>query len=301
LGELGPHLGDTPWAELSKPKRKREWLRLCLLVVRRLERLLVELKRQRRAHEMLSHSSDTGESRLGHAPASTERKTDSYMDKLKEMRRDSKNRLRRLSMCARLNHIAPPAGVKSDNPATDLKAKKRTRRNPARRLSMQATKPTAPPSASIAVTRRGRYTGDYRKFADERPLSRPLYQHPLVRKITSQKVRRVLGRPAFRLLLMRSSEVVDQEHVTKSTERTQQHTKRQELRSQRRMRLLSIRMAWYRQSQEKTSIGDDLWQRAQEEQHSAPRKDDLWAWPRLAQRQRELLADEVEAFVRGRQ
>jgi hypothetical protein len=220
---------------------------------------------------------------------------------LRSARPTATNRLRRLSMCARLNHIAPPAGVKSDNPATDLKAKKRTRRNPARRLSMQATKPTAPPSASIAVTRRGRYTGDYRKFADERPLSRPLYQHPLVRKITSQKVRRVLGRPAFRLLLMRSSEVVDQEHVTKSTERTQQHTKRQELRSQRRMRLLSIRMAWYRQSQEKTSIGDDLWQRAQEEQHSAPRKDDLWAWPRLAQRQRELLADEVEAFVRGRQ
>jgi hypothetical protein len=257
FGELEPYLGRIPWAELSKPQRKREWLRLCLLVVRRLDRLLIELKGQRRAHQTLSTISDTAGSRLDHVPASTERKTDSYMDK-------------------RMNHIAAPVGFKSDNPTT-------------------------PPSANIAAARRRRYTGDHRKLANERSLPRPLHPQPLVRKTTSQEVRRVLGRPASRLLLMRSSEVADQEYFAKITERTQQHTKRQDLRSQRRMRLLSVRMAWHRQSQEKTSIGDDLWQRAQEEQDSAPRKDDLWAWPRLAQRQRELLADEVEAFVRGRQ
>jgi hypothetical protein len=302
LVELEPHLGSIPWAELPKPRRKREWLRLCLLVVRRLDRLLVELKEQRRAHGPLFHSSDTAGLLLDHVSAPTERKADSHMDNLVDARRNGKSRARRLSMRARLDHIAPPVECKDDNSVVDLEAKKRNRRNRARRLSMQATKTAEFPSTSMATPRIRRYPGDGKTFANKRPLSRPPHRQPLVRKTSSQQVRKILGvgnRP-FHLLFMRSKDDVDQEHAAKITERTQQHTKRQELRSKQRIRLLSMREAWHRRSQEEASIGDDLWQHSQEDQHSAHRKDDLWAWPRLAQRQRDLLADEVEAFVRGR-
>lgn len=303
MGELEPHLGSIPWAELPKPRRKREWLRLCLLVVRRLDRLLVELKEQRRAHGPLFHSSDTVGSHLDHVPASTERKADSYMDKLREMKRNGRSRARRLSMRTRLDRIAPSVECKGDNSVTDLEAKKRNKRNRARRLSMQATKTADSPSASMAAPRRRRYRGDHRKFTNKRPLSRPPHRQPLARKTTSQQVRKILGagnRP-FHLIFIRSNDDVGREHAAKVTERTQQHTKRQELRSLQRMRLFSMREAWQRRSEEKSSIGDDLWQHSQEDQHSASHKDDLWAWPRLAQRQRDLLANEVEAFVRGRQ
>jgi hypothetical protein len=303
LGELEPHLESIPWAELPKSRRKREWLRLCLFVVRRLDRLLVELKGQRRAHEPLLPHSDPGGSHLDHVPAPTERKADSYMDKLRETRRNGKSRARRLSMRARLDHIAPSVECKGDNSVIDMEASKRTRRNPARRVSMQASETADSPSASMADPRQRRYPGDHGEFAKKRPSSRPLHQQPLARKTTSQQVHKILGagnRP-FHPLYMRSNDDVDREHAAKVTERTQQHINRQELRSKQRMRLFSKREAWLRQSQEKSSIGDVLWQNSQEDQHSAPRKDDLWAWPRLAQRQRDLLADEVEAFVRGRQ
>jgi hypothetical protein len=303
LGELEPHLDGIPWAELPKSRRKREWIRLCLLVVKRLDRLLVELKEQRRAHGPLFHSSDTAGSLLDHVPAPTERKADSHMDKLREMKKNGKSRADRLSMRARLDHIVPSVECKGDNSVIDLEAKKGTRSNPARRVSMQATKVAEFPSASMAAPHKRRYPGDHSEIAKKRPVSRPPHWQPLVRKRTPQQVPKTLGagnRP-FHPLYMRSNDDVDREHAAKVTERTQQHINRQELRSKQRMRLFSMREAWLRQSQEKASIGDDLWQNSQEDQHSAPRKDDMWAWPRLAQRQRDLLADEVEAFVRGRQ
>lgn len=104
------------------------------------------------------------------------------------------------------------------------------------------------------------------------------------------------------------------------TERRQRHVDRQKFRSRRRIRQYSARMAWVRNNQERESAGADLWQQQQapedqvhdesagsdlgQQQQSledrvvrTPRKD-LSAWPRLEARQRRILAEDVEAFVR---
>jgi hypothetical protein len=56
-------------------------------------------------------------------------------------------------------------------------------------------------------------------------------------------------------------------------------------------------MEWNRQEAEKTAASDELWQQAQEPQHSDSQRGN--AWP-LAKWQKEQLADEVQAFVRGK-
>lgn len=65
------------------------------------------------------------------------------------------------------------------------------------------------------------------------------------------------------------------------------------------MQALAMRMTWLRRSQDIANESDDIWSLAQEREMPVPSKEDLMAWPRLAQRQRELLADNVQAFVRG--
>jgi hypothetical protein len=111
------------------------------------------------------------------------------------------------------------------------------------------------------------------------------------------------GQRPLRIRRLAINEAVEkrrlEERLAAITERTQEHTKRQQLRSQRRMHNLCTRMAWNRQQEEKTAAGDDLWQQAQETQHAGSQQGDVSAWP-LAQWQREQLANEVQAFARGR-
>ena len=72
----------------------------------------------------------------------------------------------------------------------------------------------------------------------------------------------------------------------------------QRRRSQRRAHWLRIRMEWARKVDEKNAASADLWQFAQEDDGSRRPGRDLSAWPRLAQREREQLAQEVEDFAR---
>jgi hypothetical protein len=76
------------------------------------------------------------------------------------------------------------------------------------------------------------------------------------------------------------------------------HIRAQRRRSQRRAHLLSIRMEWARKMDEETAASADLWQFAREDDGSRRPGRDLSAWPRLAQREREQLAQEVEEFVK---
>jgi hypothetical protein len=76
------------------------------------------------------------------------------------------------------------------------------------------------------------------------------------------------------------------------------HIRSQRRRSQRRARLLEIRMQWARRREERSAARDDLWQFAQEDESPTKPDRDLFAWPRLAQREREQLAQEVESFAR---
>ncbi|KAM0720008.1 hypothetical protein Q7P37_004143 [Cladosporium fusiforme] len=83
-------------------------------------------------------------------------------------------------------------------------------------------------------------------------------------------------------------------------ERRQRHVDRQKLRSQRRARLFSSRMEWARRRGERDSAGADLWQQAQMDHSLSDSRDhDFSAWPRLAKKQSDKLAQEVEAFVHG--
>jgi len=81
-------------------------------------------------------------------------------------------------------------------------------------------------------------------------------------------------------------------------ERTLRHIRVQRRRSQRRARLLEIRMQWARKRDDEIAASEDLWQFAHEDESSRRPDRDLSAWPRLAQRQREQLAEEVDAFGR---
>ena len=262
-GELKPKIESTDWVKLSRSQRKTEWLRLCLSAVKRLERLLVELKTERRTEHGPFYSLETSVSQQ--SPSSL------------------------------------PAKSKADSRVGDLSMKRQNRRNRARRLAASAIK------IGTAISSKGR------KVNTDLPLVNPHSPEQ--------------GRPAFRIRRLRVSEAVDQkrlalrnseqrplrirrlgmnEAVEKKrlearlaaiTERTQQHTKRQQLRSQRRMQIMCMRMEWNRQQQEKTEAGDDLWQQAQKPQHGSSQQGN--AWP-MAKWQREQLADEVQAFVRGK-
>lgn len=76
------------------------------------------------------------------------------------------------------------------------------------------------------------------------------------------------------------------------------HIRAQRRRSQRRAHLLSIRMEWARKMDEQTAASADLWQFSHEDDGSRRPGRDLSAWPRLAQRERNQLAQEVEEFVK---
>ena len=234
VGELKPGIESTEWAVLSRSQRKREWLRLCLIVVKRAERLLVELKSERRIEE---------EEALG------------------------------FTNTTRLQRSLSPSP-----PRTSMSKK-------VRKIKV------GPPSADSRIRRRKQLSFRVRRLR----ISAAVQQKHLAVRAIEQ--------PIFRFRRLSIDDAVGKRRLATRlaaiTERTQQHTERQRLRSQRRMKLLCTRMEWHRQYQEKTVAGDDLWGQAQEAQHSSPQQEDVWAWPRLAQRQRDLLANEVQAFVRG--
>jgi hypothetical protein len=81
-------------------------------------------------------------------------------------------------------------------------------------------------------------------------------------------------------------------------DRRLRHVRAQQRRSRRRMRLLEIRMQWARRQEEKIAASEDLWQFAQEDEVPRRTDRDLSAWPRLARREREQLAQEVESFAK---
>jgi hypothetical protein len=76
------------------------------------------------------------------------------------------------------------------------------------------------------------------------------------------------------------------------------HVRAQRRRSQRRAHLLSIRMEWARKVDEETAASADLWQFAHEDDGSRRPGRNLSAWPRLARRESEQLAQEIEEFVK---
>lgn len=299
LDELDSRIGLIPWAELSKAKRKTEWLQLCLVVVRRLDRLLVELKAQRRAQESDLHPSKTDEPRLNQTSAPAESKVVSPLDKLKEKRENGKNRTRRLAMRERWYRDSLSTGQKIDNNLRTTEAKGQNRKNKARRLRSSSKAASAAPASKRASGPRLR-PGDQTRLAKSLTATSKILRKVAVNSTSLGPLSRNTRQSTLRIRRLEVSEIAEQNRLARITERTQEHTARQKLRSQWRARLLCAKMARNRQSLEKNSIGDDLWQHAQEEQHSTPGKDDLWAWPRLAQKQSELLADEVQAFVRGR-
>lgn len=263
--EVSSKIESIDWANLSRSQRKKEWLRLCLSAVQRLERLLVELKTERRIEQEAIDTIGLQQS-LPALPAKSQ------------------------------------GGRRVDDP----RMKRQNRRNRARRLAAGAV--TMPKKSSgTAISR------DVRKATADLPSvdSRNAEQQPRTFRIrrlkTSEAVERKHlatkndGQPPLRIRRLSSSEVVEKTRLTSRlaaiTERTQQHTKRQQLRSQRRMQLMCMRMEWNRQQQEKTAAGDDLWQQAQEPQDGRPKQDNVWP---LAQWQKEQLANEVQAFVKGK-
>lgn len=292
-------MGYIPWAELSKARRKTEWLQLCLVVVRRLDRLLVELKAQRRTQEAALHPYNTDKSHLNQTSAPAEPKVVSHLDKLKEMRVNGKNRARRLAMRERWYRDSLSTGQKIDNNLRTTEAKGQNRKNKTRRLRTSSKLAGASPASGRASRQRLR-PGDQTKLAKSGTAISKILRKVAVNSASRGLLSRNTRQPTLRIRHLEVSRVAEQNRLARITERTQAHTARQKLRSQRRARLLCTKMARVRLSQEKNSIGNDLWQHAQEEQNSTPGNDDLWAWPRLAQKQSELLADEVQAFVRGR-
>ena len=262
-GELKPKIESINWAKLSRSQRKTEWLRLCLSAVKRLERLLVELKTARRTEQGAFYSLDTTVPQQSLPSLSAKSKADSRVD--------------------------------------DPKMERQNRRNRARRLAASAAK------MGTAVSRKGRkITADLPSVNPHSPeQGRPAFR--VRRLIISAAVEqehlatRDSEQPVLRIRRLGINEAVEKkrlaERLAAITERTQQHTKRQQLRSKRRMQLMCMRMEWNRQQQEKTEAGDDLWQQAQESQHGNLQQDN--AWP-MAKWQREQLADEVQAFVRGK-
>ena len=265
---LKPRIESIDWAKLSRSQRKKEWLQLCLSAVKRLERLLVELKTERRTEpEALYSVGTTG-----------------------------------------LHQSLPslPTKRKADNRVEDPRMKRQNRRNRARRLAASAVR--LPKSLLRMATSR-----EVRTVTSDLP---PLdscsteQERPVIRirrlRISEAAERKHLatqtgGQAPLRIRRLSISEAVEKKRLTARlaaiSERTQQHIKRQQLRSQRRMQLMCMRMQWNRQQQEKSAAGNDLWQQAQELQDGDPQQDNVWP---LAQWQKEQLANEVQAFVRGK-
>ena len=266
--ELRPRIESLDWAKLSRSQRKKEWLRLCLSAVKRLERLLVELKTELKAKQQALYSLDTIGSQESLRSLPVKSKTDSHVDDSRTKRQNRRNRARRLAV----SDVNLP------------------------RVSMGTTTP-------IEVRK---VTADLLSVGSRSPEQ----ERPALRirrlKISEAVERKHLatqngGQSPLRIRRLSSSEAVENKRLTARlaaiTERTQQHKSRQQLRSQRRMQLMCIRMEWNRQQQEKTAAGDELWSQAQEPQHGRPQQDNVW---QLAQWQKDQLANEVQAFVRGK-
>lgn len=171
--------------------------------------------------------------------------------------------------------------------ARDLSARKRiyeARLNALLKSRGHAVKQPPRPLLSVKESRT-------RRTSDNSLTPRRLFQY---RRSSIRLVRRVESNSDK----LESAEVEPNAKKTYLTpaERRRRHVDRQTLRSQRRMRMFSARMAWIRRTQERESAGVDLWQHAQAD---ASDSRDLWAWPRLAKRERERLAQDVEAFLRG--
>jgi hypothetical protein len=293
--ELKPSIASITWATLSRSQRKTEWLRLCLSAVKRLERRLVELKAQRRAEEESLHSIESASFQKSRPSLPAKSKADSHAEDLRTKKRNGRNRARRLAASAG-KMTKPSTAISStlrkehDHILGMHSAKRRYQRGTATPGNVRKVMVELP-FVDSQVRRRGQPTVRIRRLR--------------VSEAVEQKhvAARNSGRPAFRIRRLSVNEATETKHLETClaaiTERTQQHTKRQQLRSQRRMKLMCTRMEWHRQCQEKAVASDELWQEAQETQYSIPQQGDVWAWPRLAQRQRELLVDEVEAFVRG--
>lgn len=238
--------------------------------VKRLEQLLVELKSQRRTEENALFVVDPS-----------------------QIRRDQQ-----------FSPVKRNVDVRVDN----YTAKKANRRNRARRLAASALKRTKP-TIGTAISRKVRKVTVGLSSVDtqsrEQEQSTLPIRHLRISEAVEQKhlATRNDEQAPLRIRRLAINEAVEKKRLEARlaaiTERTQQHTKRQQLRSQRRMHNLCTRMAWDRHIQEKTAAGDELWQQAQEPQHDTPQQGNVWAWPRLAEWQRDQLTDEVQAFVRG--
>jgi hypothetical protein len=241
-------------------------------VVKRLDRLLIELKDW---HKTLSVN--TYRAHLIHTSPPAQRKADGHADGMSTKHINSRNRLRRLA-----------------SPSTE----KINRSNRAHRIAARVSQ--LPDIIMDFISEEGCEPGDSPDLANHSGRSRRS-QRPTVRPVVSRKVRKVRRVTSDSTSIDLHTRSIENDAPEAAQERKKQHIKRQELRSRRRMQLFCARTEWLRHTQERAAAGDDLWQRVQDEEHAVARKDDLWAWPRLAERQREHLADEVQAFVRGRE
>jgi hypothetical protein len=265
--ELKPKIENINWAKLSRSQRKTEWLRLCLSAVKRLERLLVELKTERRTEEEALQFIDTTKRRQGQPPL--------------------------------------PAISEIDGLAEIPTTKKQNRRNRARPLAanaVQRRKPSTSKSTKVRKVTVDLPAADLQSQNQEQPALR-IRRLRISEAVERQHLAaRDSGQPPLRIRRLGINEAVEKKRLEARlaviTERTQQHTKRQQLRSKRRMQLMCMRMERNRQEAEKTAASDELWQQAQEPHHGGSQQGN--AWP-LARWQREQLADEVQAFVRGKQ
>jgi hypothetical protein len=295
VNELKPSIGSITWAGLSRSQRKTEWLRLCLSVVKRVERLLVELKAQRRAEEENLCVIDTAEVQTGPPSLAAQCNDGSHVNILRTMRRNGRNRARRLGASAPKMSKQSTATMSTtikehDHVLTTQPAKRRFRQGTATSGEVRKVMVDLP-SMGCQVRERDQPALRIRRLRISEAV-----EHKYLAARNRQQ-------PALRIRRLDINEATQKKRLEARlaviTERTQQHTKRQQLRSQRRMKLMCTRMEWHRQTREKTVAGDELWQQAQETQHPGTQPDDVWAWPRLAQREQERLANEVQAFIKG--
>lgn len=201
---------------------------------------------------------------------------------------------------------SPPAKTDADSRVKDLRMKRQNRRNRARRLAAIVAKTPKPLSRTVTSRKVRNVTVDLPSVdSQSRDQKQPALRIRRLRigEAVERKhlAARESGQPPLRIRWLAINEAVEKKRLEARlaaiTERTQQHTKRQELRSRRRMQLMCMRMEWNRQQGEKTVAGDELWQQAQESQYGNSQQGN--AWP-LARWQREQLANEIQAFVRGK-
>lgn len=268
--DLEYRIGQIHWVELSRTERKRAWIKQCLRVVKQLEAALSKLVDRQYARG----------------------KDGRYLQPTKIY----------------LDGAASSLGGKAVDQPADLAAKRRIGRTRARRMSVHITQATKTSAAYVQTS------GGPCEFASNVSGVPPkqFIQHMAGHVKISRRVRRVAfdspskqprvrepQQATLRIRRMEVSKATELERLASITSRTEQHMKRQELRSQRRMHRLNTRKAWQRRQELNTNASDHLWELVQEVTSPRPVMEDLFAWPRLAQRQRERLADDVQAIVKG--